>query len=220
MGWWILAGLAALVCLVLFAPVRLAVSCHQEELKVWVRVLWVFSIPLLPAPEKDRKEKKPKAKKEKSPKADKEPPPGRKKGPVGTLLEVMGLVLDLLPHLGAAGGYILRRLTLRRCQVALVIGQGDAGDTAIAVGRAYAAAHNCYAPLASLIRVREFRFRAWPDYSGEKVQRLAADAEVSLRPSTLLAGGMLFLIRGAKVLPGLVRRPKGKAKARAARRPA
>lgn len=209
MGWWIVLAIVAVVCLLIFAPVSLFLSYREEGSAAWLKVLWFLKIPLSPLPEREKKPKKAKKKKAAPPPEEE---PKSKKGPVQVFLDQLQLVNDLLPHVGAAGGYILRRLTLKRCAVSLVIGEEEAADTAIAVGRAYAVAYNLYAPLCSFIRVKEFKFHVTPQY-WEPTQQVAADLQLCIRPSALLAGGMLFLVRAADRL--LDRTPKKSAKKRA-----
>ena len=114
-------------------------------------------------------------------------------------LEVLQLVNDLLPHLTASAGYILRRVTLSRCRVALVVSGEEADQVGIACGRAYAVGYAVQSGLRGVLQVKEFIFNVLPDFvTGQE----AADAEITLeaRPSTLLAGGVLLLWRAAKTM--------------------
>ena len=56
MGWWILLGVAAFIGLLLFAPVSLFLSYREEESAAWLKILWLFKIPLMPAPERPNPE--------------------------------------------------------------------------------------------------------------------------------------------------------------------
>lgn len=191
---YILLGVLALLLLLLFAPVKAEAVWRQEVLSLRLRLLWLFSIPILPAKEDGEKKakKKPKKKKEKKPRKK---PPASPKSPAEKLLDLLQTINDLLPALTAGAGYILRRVTLSRCRIALVISREEADETGIACGRAYAAAYSLQSGLRGVIRVKEFFFNVLPDFiSGQD----AADAEVTLevRPSTLLAGGILLLVKG------------------------
>lgn len=201
---YILLGLLGLLLLLLFAPVKAEFLWRREVLSLRLRLLWLIPVAILPAKEKEPEQDKPpkakKAKKKKPPKPQppKAPPPP-KKGPVQKALEVLQLVNDLLPHLTASAGYILRRVTLSRCRVALVVSEEEADQVGIACGRAYAVGYAAQSGLRGVLRVKEFIFNVLPDFvTGQE----AADAEVTLeaRPSTLLAGGVLLLWRAAKTM--------------------
>ena len=69
----------------------------------------------------------------------------------------------------------------------------------LAFGRAYALGYSAASGIRGFVRMKEFVLNVLPDFlSG----RDAADAEVTveLRPSTLLAGGLILLWNGAKTL--------------------
>ena len=199
-----LLGLLGLVLLLLFAPAELEAVWRREALSLRLRLLGFLPIPLLPRKEKPGKG----AKKGKAPREESPPPGAEKKGRPGSFLELLQLILDLLPSLAESAGYILRRLTLSRCRIALVISGEDPAETGLRCGRAYALGYSLQAGLRGLMGVREFHLNVLPDYfSG----REAADAEVSLRfrPSTLLFGGILLLFRSAGTLLALGRRGAG-----------
>jgi len=200
---YILLGFLVLLLLLLFAPVKAEFLWRQEVLSLKLRLLWLFSIPILPAKEKEKKPKKPKKPKKKKPEKKPAPqgPPPPKKSPVEKALDILQLVNDLLPHLTESIGYILRRLTLSRCRIALIVSGEEADQVGISCGRAYAVGYAAQSALRGVIQVKEFVFNVLPDFiSGNG----AADAEVTLeiRPSTLLAGGVLLLFRAAKTMMG------------------
>jgi len=198
---YILLGLLALLLLLLFAPVKAEAVWRQEVLSLKLRLLWLFPVSILPAKEKEKKPKKPKKQKKKKPEKKPAPqgPPPPKKSPVEKALDILQLVNDLLPHLAESMGYILRRLTLSRCRIGLIVSGEEADEIGISCGRAYAVGYAAQSALRGVIRVKEFVFNVQPDFiSGNN----AADAEVTLeiRPSTLLAGGILLLFRAARTL--------------------
>lgn len=200
---YILLGILALLLLLLFAPVKVEAVFRKEVLSLRLRLLWLLPIRILPAKEKPPdKKKKPREKKPRGKKAEKKhiragkAPP---KNPAEKVLDVLGLVNDLLPHLAHATGYILRRLTLSRCRIALIISGEEADEVGISCGRAYAAAYAAQSALRGTVRVKEFIFNVLPDFiSGNNV----ADVEVTLglRPSALLAGGFVFLWQTVRTL--------------------
>lgn len=205
---YILLAILALLLLLLFAPVKVEAVFRGNVLSLRLRLLWVLPIRILPAREKPpgkekppKKKKKPKKPKEKKP--EKERAPSEKapqKGPVEKVLDLLELVNDLLPHLVGSAGYILRRLTLSRCRVGLIVGGGEADEVGISCGKAYAVGYAAQSGLRGAgVRIKEFYFNVLPDFISEQS---AADVEVTLalRPSTLLAGGLLLLLRLGKTL--------------------
>lgn len=199
MGRYVALALLAFVALLLFAPVKAEFTWRKESLSLRLRLLWLFPLAILPA-KPGGGEKKPKKPKKEAPGEGAEaPPPPEKRDPAERALELLRTVNDLLPHLASFIGYILKRLTLSRCRIALVIAGEEADQVGIGVGRAYAVGYGVYSGLCGVIRVREFRYNVLPDYiSGEG----AADAEITLelRPSTLLAGALILLVHGAAAL--------------------
>lgn len=203
MAKYLLPALLGLLLLLLFAPVRAEFLWRREVLSLRLRLLWLFPVTILPAaekkPAKDRRTAAKQAKKKRSQKDKPRREPSPQKGPVQRALDTLQLVNDLLPHLAAGAGYILGRVTLSRCRIALVVGGEEADQVGIACGRAYAIGYAAQSGLRGVLRVKEFIFNVLPDFVNG---REAADAEVTLevRPSTLLAGGALLLWRCAGTL--------------------
>ena len=196
MGGYIALALLALLALALFAPVKAEFIWRREVLSLRLRLLWLFPLSILPA-KPGREEGKPK--RPKRPRKERAKKAPKKQDPAERALELIQTVNDVLPHLASFAGYILRRLTLSRCRIALVIAGEEADQVGMGVGRAYAAGYGAYSALCGVIQVKEFIDNVLPDYiSGEG----AADAEITLelRPSTLLAGGLLLLVRVAALL--------------------
>lgn len=198
-GKYIILGILGLLVLLFLAPAGVEVLFRREVLTLRLRVLWVFSIPILPRKEESL-EKTRRAKKKKAPEqAKKQKKPAPSKDPLERVMEVLCLINDLLPHAGRFLGRVLRGITLSRCRVALIVSGEEAADAGIATGRAYALAYGAYSILQRYIRVREFTFNVLPDFLSGKG---AADAEVTLRtrPITLLAAGAALLFQVMKTL--------------------
>lgn len=199
-------ALLALLCLALFAPVKAELVWRQEELRLTLRLLWLFPLRLLPSPPGERKPKRPKRpKRPRKPKKQKpgppEPPgpPPPKKGPVERALDLLQTINDLLPHVGRGLGHILRRTTVSRCRIALVVSGEDAEEVGVTCGRVYAVGYAAASNLRGFLRMKEFVLNVLPDFiSGQS----AGDAEVTVevRPSALLTGGLILLWNGARVL--------------------
>ena len=118
MGGYIALALLALLALALFAPVKAEFIWRREVLSLRLRLLWLFPLSILPA-KPGREEGKPK--RPKRPRKERAKKAPKKQDPAERALEFIQTVNDLLPHLASFAGYILRRLTLSRCRIALVI---------------------------------------------------------------------------------------------------
>lgn len=192
----------ALLCLALFAPVKAEFIWRGGELRLCLRLLWLFPLELLPAPPGEKKAKKPKKAKRRrkqAPPPEPAPPPPPPRGPVEQALELLQTLNDLLPSLGRGLGHILRRVTVSRCRIALVVSGEEADEVGIACGRVYAAAYAAVSGIRGYLRMKEFVLNVLPDFvSGQS----AGDAEVTVEvsPAALLAGGLIFLWNGAKTL--------------------
>lgn len=183
----ILLGLFLLFLLLLFVPLSVSLRMADQDIRVVLRIFRIIPIPLYrsDAPEKPKKAKK---KKEKSSPSD----DGQK--PADRIISGMEQLQAILAGVKAALSHLLRRVRLR-ADLSLLIGKGDAAETALAVGRAYAVGHSLHALLENIFLVRHFSLSVTPDFLEER-QSARVDASVSFRLSTLLAAAALFLIRG------------------------
>lgn len=183
----ILLGLFLLFLLLLFVPLSVSLRMADQDIRVVLRIFRIIPIPLYrsDAPEKPKKAKK---KKEKSSPSD----DGQK--PADRIISGMEQMRAILAGVKAALSHLLRRVHLR-ADLSLLIGKGDAAETALAVGRAYAVGHSLHALLENIFLVRHFSLSVTPDFFEER-QSARVDASVSFRLSTLLAAAALFLIRG------------------------
>ena len=183
----ILLGLFLLFLLLLFVPLSVSLRMADQDIRVVLRIFRIIPIPLYrsDAPEKPKKAKN---KKEKSSPSD----DGQK--PADRIISGMEQLRAILAGVKAALSHLLRRVRLR-ADLSLLIGKGDAAETALAVGRAYAVGHSLHALLENIFLVRHFSLSVTPDFFEER-QSARVDASVSFRLSTLLAAAALFLIRG------------------------
>lgn len=139
--WWIWAGVAALLVILILSRVRVLVS-FRDTFRFEVR-FWFFRLKLPGAPSA----KKPKPAKEKPAKKGKEPP----KPDWSFFLSHFSELMDLLKKLIAATG---RRLVMDRLQINLRIHEEDAAATAIRYGQACAVVYTATGFLESALRVR------------------------------------------------------------------
>ena len=186
----ILLGLFLLFLLLLFVPLSVSLRMADQDIRVVLRIFRIIPIPLYrsDAPEKPKKAKTAKKKKEKSSPSD----DGQK--PADRIISGMEQLQAILAGVKAALSHLLRRVRLR-ADLSLLIGKGDAAETALAVGRAYAVGHSLHALLENIFLVRHFSLSVTPDFLEER-QFARVDASASFPLSTLLAAAALFLIRG------------------------
>lgn len=191
---WIILGLLALILVLLLLPAGIAVSYHNGTLTAEGR--WLFlHFTLWPLPEKDKaeKEQKPEGKSEAAPKK-------KKTGEKRPFMDWLQLINDLLPLLGEALQKTLGAITLKRCQITMVIAAEEADQTAIRYGRANALLYTIYAFLSRHIRVKEFKAELRQDYlSGPEGESAEADLLVLVCPMILAGAGFRLLRKGGKI---------------------
>ncbi|MEA5010807.1 MAG: DUF2953 domain-containing protein [Angelakisella sp.] len=194
----ILLGLLILLVAAFWVPVNIRTVCCNGEVTTVVQWLF-FKIQVFPpGEEKPKKKKKIKAEAKPGEEPAKKP---KGKNQLEFVFDVLQLINDIVPHAGKAVRYILKRVVLKRCRVTIVVAQEDAADTAIRYGQANAVFYNCYALLCSILKVREFYMTITPDYtSGPHAEKADADVTFSIRPGTVLAAAIIFLVRGGKIM--------------------
>lgn len=130
---WIILGLLALILVLMLIPAGLALHYHGEDFTAEGK--WLFlRFTLWPLPEKEEPEK---AEKKQEKKAA-EKPKKEKKSERRPFMDWLQLINDLLPVLGEALRKMGKAITLKRCQIAMVIAAEEADQTAIRYGRANA----------------------------------------------------------------------------------
>lgn len=191
---WIILGLLALILVLLLLPAGIAVSYRNGTLTAEGR--WLFlHFTLWPLPEKDKaeKEQKPDGKSEAAPKK-------KKTGEKRPFMDWLQLINDLLPVLGEVLRKMGKAITLKRCQITMVIAAEEADQTAIRYGRANALLYTIYAFLSRHIRVKEFKAELRQDYlSGPEGESAEADLLVLVCPMILAGAGFRLLWKGGKI---------------------
>ena len=123
---WIILGLLALILVLMLIPAGLALHYHGEDFTAEGK--WLFlRFTLWPLPEKEEPEK---AEKKQEKKAA-EKPKKEKKSERRPFMDWLQLINDLLPVLGEALRKMGKAITLKRCQIAMVIAAEEADQTAI-----------------------------------------------------------------------------------------
>lgn len=194
---WIVWALLALLLLLFFCPVCVAVRSIDGTVTVKLRLLYLFKLNLYPQKEHPQKAEKPRKKKDKP-----EKPPTEKKPKERTsvlLMDIMQTVTDLLPILGRSIGYWMHHTTITRLWVKTVVHEEEAADTAIRCGQLSVAAQTLYAWCAPHVRIKDFSFNAVPSFVSDK-EPLNICLWVSASPAGMLWGMVLFLCRGGVAL--------------------
>lgn len=115
-------------------------------------------------------------------------------------MDWLQLINDLLPVLGEALRKMGKAITLKRCQITMVIAAEEADQTAIRYGRANALLYTIYAFLSRHIRVKEFKAELRQDYlSGPEGETAEADLLVLVCPMILAGAGFRLLRKGGKI---------------------
>ena len=139
----VLGGLIALIWLILSIPVHVSFS-YQDKLYLTVRYLFV-KINVLPLQEKEKKPKKQKKPKKEKPKEEEkeeeQKPKEKKPNAIVEMVKANGFdgmvsVLQSLGHVFSLyGGKLLKSVVFDEIDVYMVVGKGDAAETAIAYGK-------------------------------------------------------------------------------------
>lgn len=176
-------------------PAGLALHYHGEEFTAEGK--WLFlRFTLWPLPEKEEPEKAGKKQEKKAA----EKPKKEKKSERRPFMDWLQLINDLLPLLGEALQKTLGAITLKRCQITMVIAAEEADQTAIRYGRANALLYTIYAFLSRHIRVKEFKAELRQDYlSGPEGESAEADLLVLVCPMILAGAGFRLLWKGGKI---------------------
>lgn len=113
-------------------------------------------------------------------------------------LKITRLLIDLLPRLGQAIGYILQKVKVVRCRVVLRAEGYDIVQAALRYGKIHGILYSLYSLMVNLIQVKEFKVSVIPNFLGEE----SADVDIllKLRLSSILFGGLLFLVGSLNIL--------------------
>lgn len=163
---YILLGIAALLCLILFAPVTFRFY-YREQPRLIVRV-WGVPLHLLPQKEKKPKKKKQKEREEKQEETAssflKSLGDSFRKDGLGATLHWLGRLAGLLK---TAAGRMLRAVTVRHLRLELRVPGEDAAATAVHYGQVCAVAYPALTLLYAGMRIKERTVRIGPDFAGE-----------------------------------------------------
>lgn len=167
MGWWILAGVVALLLLLAVSRVRMLVSFQDAfrfEVRFW---FFKFGLPGKPVSKKPKPAKvKPQKKKTEASKPD-----------LSFFLSRFSELADLMKNLIAATGH---RLVMDRLYLDLRIHEEDAAATAIRYGQACAVVYTATGFLESALRVRQHDIHVTPLFQEESTS-VAFSAALSIR---------------------------------------
>lgn len=194
--------------IVLFFAAVLSIRAHihaeyedGKELTAYAK--WAFlKIPLLPAPEKAPKEKKPKAVKEESAAPAEEAKPAEEKpkgpNPLKNIYEneqlegILDLFRKLLELLGKFGRRIVHSFVIDELFLDIDLTRGDAAQTAESYGKMCQKVFPVTGALVANCDVRKYSINVEPDYIAKPGTRVAFSAEISLNPRKLINSVLAF----------------------------
>jgi hypothetical protein len=187
----VLLGIIALVILLLCIPLGAEIAVGDGETRVTVR--WaLLKFPILPARQNDQK----KPKKQKKPKQDKPEKPKKPKRAIPSLTkeEIFAIARDALPRCIRPVRKLLKRTTVARFTLSMVVVGQDAAATAIRYGHVSTAVYNAVAVFDRVVTLRIKRIDLVPGFT-EETEQLSCSATVRLIPlAAVIAACNLGLI--------------------------
>ncbi|MBP0980588.1 MAG: DUF2953 domain-containing protein [Oscillospiraceae bacterium] len=195
-----LAVLAVLI-LILLIPVRVVAST-TPEMTAELKYLF-FKKRLYPLEKKEKKAKKPK--KEKPPKE-----PKKKKGFPLTVKEIIALLPKAFSKLMPPVKKLLRRTTIAKFRLKMVVVGGDAAETAIKFGKTNAAVVNAVALIDRIFTLRAKQIDIIPGFESLESE-FEGSGEVRAIPlAALIAAVSLGINLLILLLPPLMAKKKNK----------
>ena len=195
-----LAVLAVLI-LILLIPVRVVAST-TPEMTAELKYLF-FKKRLYPLEKKEKKAKKPK--KEKPPKE-----PKKKKGFPLTVKEIIALLPKAFAKLMPPVKKLLRRTTIAKFRLKMVVVGGDAAETAIKFGKTNAAVVNAVALIDRIFTLRAKQIDIIPGFESLESE-FEGSGEVRAIPlAALIAAVSLGINLLILLLPPLMAKKKNK----------
>ena len=190
----ILAAILLLLALLLTVPVRLYVN-SAPELTITVKYFW-FKKGILPKGEKRAKKKAPDGNKPQKKKKEREQ---RKLS--YTLQEVLDLLQTLHRRTSPAVRRLLRRTSLAKFRLRMIVAGQDAADTAIRFGKLNAQVFTAVALVKGIIRLKADQIEILPGF-GVSQSETSYSGEMRLAPLALLIAGIQVAFWGlASALP-------------------
>ena len=196
-----MTGLLIAGAVLLFFVFLLTVPCHavisaDDELRVWIRVLFV-KISVFPAkkrkhPKKEKRKREKQAAKKKKKKEKKEAAPKKKRN----ILHMLRLILRIA---AAIMKKLRRHLRIRLHAYEIAVATGDAAKTAVLYGAVAGLSSNLFELLQSGIHFKVKKSApvdVSADFLGEKTKvRIKIDFSINLWGvlATLLAAGIAFV---------------------------
>lgn len=169
-----------LIFLLLLVPVRLYVN-SEPELTVIVKYFW-FKRGILPKGEKREKKEQPTGEKPKKKKAR------EKRALSYTLQELLELLRLLLRRTSPAVRRLLRRTSLAKFRMRMIVAGQDAAETAIKFGKVNAQVFTIVALVEEIIRLKADQIEILPGFGVAKSET-SYSGEMRLSPLALLAAG-------------------------------
>lgn len=206
----VIAGIIIFFAALLSIRAHIHVNYEADELKVYAS--WAFiKIPLIPAPEKEKKPKKaaPAQKKEqppaKEPAAPAEPKP-KGPNPLKNLYEnekiegIIAILKKLLEITGKFGRRFINSFVIDEMMLDIIVSKGDAAKTAEEYGKMCYRVFPVTGAVCANCNVKKYAININPDYIGGNHNKYAFTMELSLNPRKLINAVLMFAFAtGSKV---------------------
>lgn len=208
----VLAGILAVLLVLLFSPLRFHFTLYQGEAALRVRYLFIrLRFPPKKPKKKKEKPKKQKAKKEsghkKKKKKEKKESPFSGPWDIARVCQMAELLRGLLAALGHAGAFLLRGLRIRRIWLQMRVVKKDAQQTGIESGRLNAWFCGLITLLQNYVRLKDIYLNIYPDFGGAK-ESVTAELLFSITPARLFGMAGILIGRGVVLLVRFLRLPK------------
>lgn len=152
----IILSILAVIAILLFFSVNLYIDYKEDELKLWVRYLFI-KIPVYPRKEKKQRSKKAEPKKlEKTETKDKQPKEKKenfftstiKEDGIGAIIEILSKIIEIVKDFSSS---TLKHLKVKKLKLDVISAGEDAADTALNFGYACSVIYPALGALSGLI---------------------------------------------------------------------
>ncbi|MBQ8209313.1 MAG: hypothetical protein IJZ35_01870 [Clostridia bacterium] len=217
----IIAGIIILFALILSIRAHIHIQYEADELTAYAS--WAFiKIPLIPAPEKQSKEKKPAPAKQETPakeqSAPKEPKP-KGPNPLKNFYEneriegIIQILKKLLAITGRFGRRFVNSFVIDEMILDIIVSKSDAAQTAEEYGKMCYRVFPVTGAVCANCNVKKYAVNINPDYIGGSFNKYAFVMELSLNPRKLINAVLLFAFAavfkvGIRVFKSMTKQPE------------
>lgn len=195
----IILSIIAFILLLLIIPVSIYIDYNGENIKIWLRYLFI-KFQLIPQKEKKEKKKKPKKKSEKNPKNEKKEEK-EKENPFLNFIEAQGIsgVVDILKSIINIVkdflNYIRTHILIKKLIVNITVAGENAADTAIDFGNTCSMIYPLLGTLSGIVTVCDIPdVNISADYNSKK-SKTKLYTVIAVRPIMLLCALVIYGVK-------------------------